>query len=61
MSKKPDGEKILRTLIELLADQEGVIVKYRIVNGDKISELYTTGKKDYLKEEKIPHKRKAST
>ena len=31
-NKKPDGKKLLRTLIELLADQEGVKIEYEIVS-----------------------------
>jgi hypothetical protein len=39
---KPTGEEIIKLLIELLADQKGVAISYRIGDSEKI---YTTEKK----------------
>lgn len=44
--KIPDGISLLSTLIELLADQEGVIITYTLTDGRR-SRKKTTGKKDY--------------
>ena len=33
MENKPDGLKLLKTLIDLLADQEGVKIEYEIKKG----------------------------
>ena len=32
---KPDGLKLLATLIDLLAEQEGVIIKYELEKGNE--------------------------
>ena len=44
MKKEPDGEKLLITLVELLADQEGVKIEYQITKGGKVGEWRTTDK-----------------
>lgn len=44
--KIPDGISLLSTLIELLADQEGVEITYEVTDG-KRSRRKTTVKKDY--------------
>ena len=41
MGKEPDGLKILKTLIELYADQEGVEIKYEFEKGEKADETDT--------------------
>lgn len=43
-NKKPNGEKLLITLIELLADQEGVVIEYQITKDGKVGEWRTTDK-----------------
>ena len=35
VENKPDGAKLLKTLINLLADQEGVKIEYEIEKGGK--------------------------
>jgi len=32
----PDGLKLMETLIKLLADQEGVSIKYEVTNGKEV-------------------------
>ena len=41
MEKQPDGFKILKTLIELYADQEGIEIKYEIEKGGDNDETDT--------------------
>ena len=42
MEKQPDGFKILKTLIELYADQEGVEIKYEFEKGGNADETNTS-------------------
>lgn len=41
MGNEPDGFKILKTLIDLYADQEGVEIKYEIEKGGDADETDT--------------------
>lgn len=56
MKNEPDGEKLLRTLIELLADQEGVKIEYEIVKGGNKGEWRAT-KTNGANTKELLHKR----
>ena len=41
-TNKPDGVKMLKTLIALYAKQEGVVIKCQIKHGDEIIDFDTS-------------------